>query len=63
MQLLRLPEVLKMVPVSKTTWYAMIKRKEAPAPINLGPRSVAWDSDDIEAWIKERKALSIQNQL
>jgi len=54
MILIRLPEVLKMVPVSKTTWYAMIKSNDAPRPVDLGPRSVAWVKEDIEKWIKDK---------
>lgn len=58
MQLIKLPEVLKMVPVGKTTWYGMINRNQAPAPIHLGARSVAWDKADIESWIMKRKAAN-----
>ena len=58
MQLIKLPEVLKMVPVGKTTWYGLINSKQAPAPIQLGARSVAWDRDDIEDWIRARKAAN-----
>lgn len=58
MQLIKLPEVLKMVPVGKTTWYGMVNRNEAPAAIHLGARSVAWDKADIEAWILKRKAAN-----
>ena len=58
MQLIKLPEVLKMVPVGKTTWYGLINQKAAPAPIQLGARSVAWDKADIEDWIRARKAAN-----
>lgn len=54
MILIRLPQVLQMVPVSKTTWYAMIKANEAPRPVDLGPRSVAWVKEDIENWIQQK---------
>jgi prophage regulatory protein len=56
MILIRLPEVLKMVPVSKTKWYAMIKANDAPRPVGLGPRSVAWVKEDIEKWIEGKAA-------
>ena len=51
MQLIRLPEVLKMVAVGKTTWYSMVKDNKAPAPKKLGARSVAWNKQEIENWI------------
>lgn len=56
MVLIRLPQVLKMVPVSKTTWYAMVKANEAPKPVDLGARAVAWVKEDIEKWIEDKVA-------
>ncbi|KNE27042.1 helix-turn-helix transcriptional regulator [Achromobacter spanius] len=46
--LLRLPEVLKIVPVSRATWYAGIKSGRFPAQVKLGPRIAAWRRSDIE---------------
>jgi len=54
MQLLRLKEVLKIVPVSKATWYLMQKRPDAPKPIRLGPNTVVWDKNDIEHWVRQQ---------
>jgi prophage regulatory protein len=51
MQLIRLPEVLQMVAVGKTTWYSLVKDNKAPAPKKLGARSVAWNKQEIENWI------------
>lgn len=58
MVLIRLPQVLKMVPVSKTTWYAMVKANEAPKPVDLGARAVAWVKEDIEKWIEDKVAAT-----
>ena len=46
-RLLRLKEVLKIVPVSKSTWWAGVKSGRFPAPVKLGPRVTAWRSDAI----------------
>lgn len=46
--LLRLPQVLARVPVSRATWYAGIKIGRYPKPVSLGPRCVAWRSSDIQ---------------
>ncbi|MNT79885.1 AlpA family phage regulatory protein [Cupriavidus sp.] len=46
--LLRLPEVLKIVPVSRATWYEGIKTGRFPAQVKLGPRIAAWRRSDIE---------------
>ncbi len=46
--LLRLPEVLALVPVSRATWYAGVKSGRYPRPVSLGPRCVAWRASDIQ---------------
>lgn len=48
---LRLPEVLALIPVSKSTWWAGIKDGRFPAPVKLGPRTTAWRAEDIRALI------------
>ncbi|WP_333609661.1 helix-turn-helix transcriptional regulator [Arsukibacterium sp.] len=58
MQLIRLPDVLKMVPVGKTTWYALVKENDAPQPVKLGPRTSAWLKSDIEEWIRKRQGTA-----
>jgi predicted DNA-binding transcriptional regulator AlpA len=45
--LLRLPQVLKLIPISKSSWYAGIKTGRFPAPVKLGPRTAVWRTDDI----------------
>ena len=49
-QFLRLPEVKKLVGFGKTTIYDKIAKGTFPEPIQLGPRMVAWDEEDIAAW-------------
>ena len=41
-RLIRLPEVLAIVPVSKSTWWAGVKPGSYPPPIKLGPRLTCW---------------------
>jgi prophage regulatory protein len=52
-QLLRLHEVLRRYPVSRTSWYDGVKIGMYPAPVRLGKRSVAWRESEIEALISE----------
>jgi prophage regulatory protein len=54
---LRLTEVQKRVPYSRSTIYAKIPRGEFPAPIALGARAVAWLEGDIDKWMADRIAL------
>lgn len=44
---LRLPDVLKLYPVSKSTWWAGVKEGRYPQPVKLGPKMTAWRSEDI----------------
>lgn len=49
-RLLRLKDFLgagKVIPVSKSTWWAGVKSGRYPAPIKIGQRAVAWKADDI----------------
>jgi predicted DNA-binding transcriptional regulator AlpA len=47
-RLLKLPDVLAIVPVSRTRWYEGIKAGLYPSPVHIGSRSVAWRSSDIK---------------
>ena len=46
-RLLRLPEVLELIPVSKTSWWNGIKEGFYPPGVKLGPRTRAWALNDI----------------
>ena len=43
----RLPTVLALIPVSKTTWWEGIRKGIFPKPVKLGPRVSAWRVQDI----------------
>lgn len=51
---LRLPSVCEPVGFGRSQLYALIKQDKFPAPVRLGVRAVAWDSDLIDAWVQER---------
>jgi len=49
-RLIRLPEVLKIYPVGKTSWYAGVKSGLFPRPKKLhGGRAVAWYEHEVIA--------------
>jgi prophage regulatory protein len=50
--------VMSKVGLKRSAIYELIKQGKFPAPINLGPRAVAWISDETETWIDERIAAS-----
>ena len=39
---IRLPEVLKLIPVSKSTWWAGIKSGYFPKAVKVGKKVTAW---------------------
>jgi predicted DNA-binding transcriptional regulator AlpA len=47
----RLPQVLAVFPVSKSSWWAGCKSGRYPKPTKLGPRTTAWKVEDIRALI------------
>jgi len=57
-RLLRLRDVIAQVGLGRSAIYDQIKRGVFPAPVHLGPRAVAWASDEIASWIDFRVASS-----
>lgn len=49
----RLPQILAVIPVSRSTWWAWVKSGKAPAGKKLGPRITAWKAADIRALIEQ----------
>lgn len=52
---IRREELRQIVPLSETTIYEMERRGEFPRRFNLTSRCVAWDLDEVNAWIEARK--------
>ena len=52
---IRLPEVLKLIPVSKSTWWAGVQQGKFPRGVKLTPRTTAWALEDIEELIEQIK--------
>ena len=46
-RLLRLKQVLEIVPVSRSTWWAGAATGRFPAGRKLGPRTTVWRESDI----------------
>lgn len=44
---IRLPQVLSVIPVSKSSWWAGVKAGKYPQPVKLGPNTTAWKVSDI----------------
>jgi predicted DNA-binding transcriptional regulator AlpA len=52
-QLLRLPDVLRLFPVCRSSWYNGIKAGKYPPPIKISIRTSAWRRSDILALIEQ----------
>ena len=44
---LRLSDVLKIVPIGRSTLWKKIKKGEFPGPYNLGERTIAWKYTEV----------------
>lgn len=51
-RLLRVNQVLEIIPVSKSSWWAGVKSGRYPQPVKLGPNTTAWRWQDIQTLTK-----------
>lgn len=56
--ILRLPDVIRVTGLGRSTIYQRIADGSFPKPISLGGRAVGWIADEIDIWINERIAAS-----
>lgn len=52
---LRLPSVIRMTGLARSTIYRLVSEQQFPAPVRLGARAVAWRRTDLEQWSETRK--------
>ena len=49
---LRLPQVLAIFPISKSSWWEGCRTGRYPKPVKLGPRTTVWRAEDIAALVE-----------
>lgn len=49
---LRLPRVLELIPVSRSTWWIWVRDGRAPRGVKLSERCTAWRASDIRDLIE-----------
>jgi predicted DNA-binding transcriptional regulator AlpA len=49
----RIPTILKIFPIGKSTWWEGVKSGKYPKPIKIGVRTTAWKVEDIRALIEK----------
>lgn len=52
--LVREPVRRQVTGTSRSAWYELMGKGEAPKPVRIGARAVAWRSSDLQKWIDER---------
>jgi len=58
----RLPQVLKIFPVSKATWWAGVKSGRFPKSVKLGANTTAWRVEDIRTLVEKAEAGLLTNK-
>ncbi|MFC7514072.1 helix-turn-helix transcriptional regulator [Herbaspirillum sp. GCM10030257] len=56
--ILRLPQVVQRISLSRSTIYSLIKSGQFPRQVRLGPRAIGFLSNEIDAWLESRIAIS-----
>lgn len=55
---LRLPAVMQMTGLGRSTIYRLVADHKFPSPVRLGARAVAWRSADLDQWSESRVMAS-----
>ena len=52
-RLLRLPAVIELTGMSRTTVYRLVREKKFPQPVHVAvPKMSVWPSDVIDQWVQ-----------
>lgn len=54
--LLRIKQVLRFVPVSRSNWWQGVREGRYPQPLKLSQRVTCWRAADIRALIERRES-------
>nr|WP_320050747.1 AlpA family phage regulatory protein [uncultured Desulfuromonas sp.] len=52
-RLLRLPQVMEIVPLGKSTIWKMVAEQRFPAPLKISRRCTVWKRSSVMAWLEE----------
>ena len=56
--LLRLPKVIALTGISRSSIYRQIARGEFPAQVQISERAVGWREEEVVEWIENRPTVS-----
>ena len=57
---MRLPQILQLIPISKSAWWQGCREGRFPKPVKLGPKTTAWRVEDISTLIER---LGVSNRV
>ena len=55
---LRMPTVMRITGLGRSTIYRLIADQKFPSPVRLGPRAVAWRRTDLDQWSDARPVVA-----
>jgi prophage regulatory protein len=55
---LRLPAVMRLTGLGRSTIYRMVAERRFPCPVRLASRAVAWRRADLDRWAESRPAVT-----
>lgn len=55
---LRMPTVMRLTGLGRSTIYRLIADRKFPSPVRLGPRAVAWRRSDLDQWSEARPVVT-----
>jgi prophage regulatory protein len=55
---LRMPTVMQMTGLGRSTIYRMMAESRFPRPVRLGTRAVAWRRTDLDLWSEARPVVT-----
>lgn len=57
-EIMRLPDVLRAVGLSRSTIYRLMERKAFPGSVPLtGERAIGWRRGDVRGWLADRRRV------
>lgn len=57
-KIIRLPEVIDMTGLSRSTIYLRMSKGSFPQSISLGERAIGWVQDEVDLWLETRISTS-----
>jgi prophage regulatory protein len=54
--LMRISQILKVIPISKSKFWMMVQKGEFPKPIKIG-RSSFWTMEQVQVFIREKSSI------